>query len=153
MFSFFHFSNLLPCPNLPKIALTCPYLPKFSFFCFFYCFNKKMWLKKFLASLSLALVISLSHWTGTCWEFTLEPIILPLTLSGVYSPSEANYCSNPFEVLFIKPSSPFANELCFTKFKKNSLAYFISTLEPFWSEHWTRRDLAKVFPTHCVNLV
>ena len=49
--------------------------------------------------LSLALVISLSQCTGACWEFSLEPLELPFILSGVCSPSEANYCSNPFEVL------------------------------------------------------
>ena len=31
-------------------------------------------------------------------EFALESIELPFILSGVFSPSEANYCSNPFEV-------------------------------------------------------
>ena len=31
-------------------------------------------------------------------EFALELIKLPFILSGVCSPSEANYCSNPFEV-------------------------------------------------------
>ena len=53
---------------------------------------------KVLASLSLALVISLSQCTGVCWEVALEPIELPFTLNGVCSPSEANYCSNPFEI-------------------------------------------------------
>ena len=57
-----------------------------------------MWLKKVLAWLSLALVISLSQCTGACWDFALESIKLPFILSGVCSPSEANYCSNPFEV-------------------------------------------------------
>ena len=28
----------------------------------------------------------------------LEPLEFPIILSGVCSPSEANYCSNPFEV-------------------------------------------------------
>ena len=59
-----------------------------------------MWIKKVLAWLSLALVISLSQWTGACWEFALEPIKLPFILSWVCSPSKANYCSNPFEVFF-----------------------------------------------------
>ena len=36
------------------------------------------------------------HWSLLC--FALEPIELPFILSGVCSPSEANYCSNPFEV-------------------------------------------------------
>ena len=27
---------------------------------------------------------------------------MPFTLSGVCSPSEANYCSNPFEVFFLR---------------------------------------------------
>ena len=58
-----------------------------------------MWIKKVLFWLSLALAISLSQWTRACWEFALEPIKLPFILSGVCSPSEANYCSNPFEVL------------------------------------------------------
>ena len=57
-----------------------------------------MWLQKVLALLSLALVISLSQCTGVCWEVALEPIKLPFILSGVCSPSEANYSSNPFEV-------------------------------------------------------
>ena len=57
-----------------------------------------MWLKKVLAWQSLALVISLSQCTGACWDFALESIKLPFILSGVCSPSEANYCSNPFEV-------------------------------------------------------
>ena len=60
-----------------------------------------MWLKKVLAELSLALVISLSQCTGACWEFALEPIKLPFILSGVCSPSEASYCSNPFEVFYL----------------------------------------------------
>ena len=33
---------------------------------------------------------------------TLKPIRLPFELSGVCSPSEANYCSNPFEVFSSK---------------------------------------------------
>ena len=60
-----------------------------------------MWIKKVLSWLSLALLISLSQWTGACWEFALEPIKLPFILSGVCSPSEANYCSNPFKVFMI----------------------------------------------------
>ena len=56
---------------------------------------------KVLALLSLALVISLSQCTGVCWEVALEPIELPFTLNGVCSPSEANYCSNPFEIFFL----------------------------------------------------
>ena len=87
------------CLNLPKLApklaQTCPILP----FLLFLLFYKKMWLKKVLAELSLALVISLSQCTGACWEFALEPIKLPFILSGVCSPSEANYCSNPFVFL------------------------------------------------------
>ena len=55
------------------------------------------------AWLSLALVISLSQCTGACWEFALEPLRLRFVLSGVCSPSEANYCSNPFEVFIKKP--------------------------------------------------
>ena len=51
---------------------------------------------------SLALVISLSQCTGACKEFALEPLRLPFILNGVCSPSEANYCSNPFEVFFRK---------------------------------------------------
>ena len=47
-------------------------------------------------------MISLSQWTGACWEFALEPIKLLFTLSGVCSQGEANYRSNPFEVLIIK---------------------------------------------------
>ena len=50
------------------------------------------------AWLSLVLVISLSQCTGACWEIALEPFELPFILSGVCCPSEANYCSNPFEV-------------------------------------------------------
>ena len=120
MFPFFHFSNLLPCPNLlklvqtcpksPKIAQTCPNLSKLAQTCPnlpkiaqiypfpFSLFYKKMWLKMVLAEVSLALVISPSQCTGACWEFALEPIALPFILSGVCSPSEANYCSNPFEI-------------------------------------------------------
>ena len=49
----------------------------------------------------MALVISLSQCTVACWEFDLEAIELPFSLSGVCSPSEANYCSNPFEVFFL----------------------------------------------------
>ena len=59
-----------------------------------------MWLQKVLAELSLTLVISLSQCTEACWEFALEPIKLPFILSGVCSPSETNYCSNPFEVFY-----------------------------------------------------
>ena len=33
------------------------------------------------------------------WSIALEPIKLPLILSGVCSPSSAIYCSNPFEIL------------------------------------------------------
>ena len=53
---------------------------------------------KVLALLSLALAISQSQCTGVCWEVALEPIKLPFILSGVCSPSVANYCANPFEV-------------------------------------------------------
>ena len=74
------------CHNLPKLAQTCPNLPKLA----------KTWLGS--ARLSFALVISPSQCTGACWEFVLEPLELPFILSGVCSPSEANYCSNPFEV-------------------------------------------------------
>ena len=35
---------------------------------------------------------------GACCEFALEPLEFPFILSGVCSTSEANYCSNPFEV-------------------------------------------------------
>ena len=69
-----------------------------------------MWLKKVLAELSLALVISLSQCTGACWEFALEPIKLPFILSGVCSPSEANYCSNPFEVFLQRNCEPLIKE-------------------------------------------
>ena len=86
------------CFYLSLIAQTCPNLPKIAFTLFFHCLNKKMWLQKVLALLSLALVISLIQCTGVCWEVALEPIELPFILSGVYSPSEANYCSNPFEI-------------------------------------------------------
>ena len=71
-----------------------------------------MWLKKVLAELSLALVISLSQCTGACWEFALEPIKLPFILSGVCSPSEANYCSNPFEVFYIKITTKLGTQKC-----------------------------------------
>ena len=47
--------------------------------------------------LSLVLVSSLSQCTGASWEFALESLKLPF-FSGVFCPSEANYCSNPFEV-------------------------------------------------------
>ena len=96
------FHACLPCFYLSLIAQTCPNLPKIAFTLFFHCLNKKMWLQKVLALLSLALVISLSQCTGVCWEVALEPIELPFILSGVCSPSEANYCSNPFEVLLYK---------------------------------------------------
>ena len=92
------FHACLPCFYLSLIAQTCPNLPKIAFTLFFHCLNKKMWLQKVLALLSLALVISLIQCTGVCWEVALEPIELPFILSGVCSPSEANYCSNPFEV-------------------------------------------------------
>ena len=72
---------------------------------------------KVLALLSLALVISLSQCTGVCWEVALEPIELPFILSGVYSPSEANYCSNPFEV-FLHPV--FSRFILYTKLVLNS---------------------------------
>ena len=94
------FHACLPCFYLSLIAQTCPNLPKIAFTLFFHCLNKKMWLQKVLALLSLALVISLIQCTGVCWEVALEPIELPFILSGVCSPSEANYCSNPFEVNF-----------------------------------------------------
>ena len=61
-----------------------------------------MWIKRGLAWLSLALVISLGQCTGACCEFALEPIKSSFILSGVCSPSEANYCSNPFEVFFFQ---------------------------------------------------
>ena len=98
------------CPNLPKLAQTCPDLPKlaqnypklpkivqnsFSPILSF------LWIKKGLACLTLALVISLSQCTGACWEFVLESIKLPFILSGVCSWSEVNYCSNPFEVFLL----------------------------------------------------
>ena len=102
---------VLTCPNLPKLAKNCPNLPKIVQICpnlpfllFFHCFNKKMWLKKVLAWLNLALVISLSQCTRACLEFALESLELPFILSGFCSPSEANYCSNPFEVFFVKPN-------------------------------------------------
>ena len=98
------FHACLPCFYLSLIAQTCPNLPKIAFTLFFHCLNKKMWLQKVLALLSLALVISLIQCTGVCWEVALEPIELPFILSGVCSPSEANYCSNPFEVLLSKTS-------------------------------------------------
>ena len=94
------FHACLPCFYLSLIAQTCPNLPKIAFTLFFHCLNKKMWLQKVLALLSLALVISLIQCTGVCWEVALEPIELPFILSGVCSPSEANYCSNPFEIFF-----------------------------------------------------
>ena len=97
------FHACLPCFYLSLIAQTCPNLPKIAFTLFFHCLNKKMWLQKVLALLSLALVISLIQCTGVCWEVALEPIELPFILSGVCSPSEANYCSNPFEVFIWKP--------------------------------------------------
>ena len=75
----------LTCPNLSKLAQTCPNLPKLAQTC------------PNLAWLSLALVISLSQCTRACWEFALESLELPFILSGFCSPSEANYCSNPFE--------------------------------------------------------
>ena len=33
-------------------------------------------------------------------QLALEPIKLHFILSGIFSPREANYCSNPFEVFF-----------------------------------------------------
>ena len=36
------------------------------------------------------------HWS--LLSFALEPIELPFNLSGVFSPSEGKYCSNPSEV-------------------------------------------------------
>ena len=93
--------TFLPCLYLSLLALTCPKLPKFTFTLFFHSLNKRMCLQKVLALLSLALVISLSQCTGVCLEVALEPIELPFILSGVCSPSEANYCSIPFEVFFL----------------------------------------------------
>ena len=41
---------------------------------------------------------------GPAWpnlaQLALEPIKLHFILSGIFSPREANYCSNPFEVFF-----------------------------------------------------
>ena len=86
-----------------------------------------MWLKKVLAELSLALVISLSQCTGACWEFALEPIKLPFILSGVCSPSEANYCSNPFEVfLYSLRSMPIQS--------KYVVPYIIHTHASYWKK-------------------
>ena len=48
-------------------------------------------------------------------EFALESIKLPFILSGVCSPSEANYCSNPFEVFFIEFKMKIIE---FAKYKK-----------------------------------
>ena len=87
----------MPCPNLSQLAQTCPNIP---FLPLFPLFIKKMWIKKDLAWLSLALVISLGQCTSACWKFALESVKFPFILSGVCGPSEANYCSNHFEVLF-----------------------------------------------------
>ena len=97
------------CPNLPKLAQNCP---NFPFLLFSHCFYKKMGIKK---RFSLALVKSLNHWTEACLEFTLEPIKLPFTLSGVCSPNEGIYCSNLFEV--------------FLEFSYSLMIY------DFWSDH------------------
>ena len=48
----------------------------------------------------LSLAISLEHYMGAFWAFALEPMKLPFILSGICSPNEANYSSNPFEVFF-----------------------------------------------------
>ena len=48
--------------------------------------------------ISLILAISLGHCTGAYWAFVLELMKLPFILIGVCSPSEANYCTNHFEV-------------------------------------------------------
>ena len=53
------------------------------------------------ALLNFAWAIFWGHCTGAFWAFTLEHIKLPLILSGVCSPSSANYCSNPFEIIFL----------------------------------------------------
>ena len=55
----------------------------------------------YLGSAWLSLAMSIGHWTGACWAFTIEPIKLSFILNGVCSPSKVNYCSNLFEV-FIK---------------------------------------------------
>ena len=101
----------LTCPNLPKLVQICPNLP-FLLFC--HCFDKKMWSKNVFAWLNLALVISLNQCIGACWEFALELIELPFIFSGVCSPSEANYFSNPFEVF------------CWYSFSRNYIHEFFS---------------------------
>ena len=62
-------------------------------------------------------MISLSQWAGACWGFALESIKLLFILSGVCSPVEANYCSNPFEV-FLHPV--FSRFILYTKLVLNS---------------------------------
>ena len=95
----------------------------------------KIWLhcewNKGSAWLSLILVISL----GACWAFTLEPIKLPFTLSGVCSPSEANYCSHPFEV-FMKFFDLFSKKI--QKLKKTVFSQK-PCLHPFLTLLWTRQ--------------
>ena len=121
------FHACLPCFYLSLIAQTCPNLPKIAFTLFFHCLNKKMWLQKVLALLSLALVISLIQCTGVCWEVALEPIELPFILSGVCSPSEANYFSNPFEVF------------CWYSFSRNYIhEFFLSKVSKRLRLMWQR---------------
>ena len=69
---------------------------------FLFHLDKKTWMKKCSDWLSLVLAIPIA-----CWAFIIEPIKLAFILSGVCSPSEANYCSNPFEVFirFLKADS------------------------------------------------
>ena len=55
-----------------------------------------------LGSAWLSLAMSIGHWTGACWAFTIEPIKLSFILNGVCSPSKVNYCSNLFEVFYTK---------------------------------------------------
>ena len=70
LFSFLSFlSQLVPaCPSLSQLVPACPSLAQLG-----------------PARPSLA-------------QLALEPIKLHFILSGVFSPREANYCSNPFEV-------------------------------------------------------
>ena len=94
-----------------------------------------MWLQKVLAELSLTLVISLSQCTGACWEFALESIKLPFILSGVCSPSEANYCSNPFEVFFLQfgiyNNSLFVEGCALASLLKTSMSFNTKSAKTF----------------------
>ena len=68
----------------------------------------------------------------------LEPIKLPFILSGVCSPSEANYCSNPFEVLskalsLVRGCMTFLELSVLSNVKKKRIPEIFNFLQDYYS--------------------